>query len=100
MASISQTAEQVASTSLAAPVLLLVDGTATAELVRAALLGASEGFRLLQVTDVSEASPAGELPMCALLTLRPGDPTAMEQVRSLHASGPSVPRFLPKPGGR
>ena len=59
MASISQIADQVALTSLAAPMLLLVDGGASAERVRLALPGAPEGFRVLQVDAVEDAtSPA------------------------------------------
>jgi diguanylate cyclase (GGDEF)-like protein len=91
MASTSQIADQVAPTALAAPTLLLVASGASAEAVRAALHGAPESFHLLHVDAVNEASSAGELPLCALLTLRPGDSTALEQVRSLRSTVPYVP---------
>ena len=91
MPSISQTADQAAPPSLAAPLLLLVDGGTSADRVRAALSGTPEGFRVLQVADSTDATFAGELPMCALITLVPGDPGALEQVRALRTSSPSVP---------
>ncbi|BEP16603.1 hypothetical protein acdb102_49140 [Acidothermaceae bacterium B102] len=91
MASISQTADQAAPSSLAAPMLLLVDGGVSADRVRAALSGAPEGFRVLQVADSTDATFAGELPMCALITLVPGDTGALDQVRALRTSSPSVP---------
>jgi diguanylate cyclase (GGDEF)-like protein len=76
---------------LAAPLLLLIDNGASAERVRAALAGSPEGFRVLQVGSVQESTFAGELPMCALLTLPTGDPLVLEQVRELRASSPQVP---------
>ena len=91
MASTSQTADQAAPTSLAAPMLLLVDGGATAAGVHAALADTPEGYRVLEVAAVAEASSVGELPMCALLTVHPGDATALEQVRALRNATPTVP---------
>ena len=78
--------------SLGAPMLLLVDsGTHSAERVRSALAGSPEGFRVMQVAAVEDATFAGELPMCALLTLSPGDPSVLQHVRAMRASSPLVP---------
>jgi diguanylate cyclase (GGDEF)-like protein len=90
MASTSTTAD-VAASALAAPMLLLVDAGASAEKVRAALTGSPEGFRVLQVAGIADVEFAGELPMCALLTLTPGDPAVLAQVRDLRAASPTIP---------
>jgi diguanylate cyclase (GGDEF)-like protein len=77
--------------SLTAPMLLLIDAGPSADRVRSALAGSPEGFRVMQVAAVEDATFAGELPMCALLTLSPGDPSVLQQVRAMRASSPMVP---------
>jgi diguanylate cyclase (GGDEF)-like protein len=77
--------------SLTAPMLLLVDGGPSADRVRNALAGSPEGFRVMQVAAVEDATFAGELPMCALLTLSPGDPSVLQQVRTMRSTSPQIP---------
>jgi diguanylate cyclase (GGDEF)-like protein len=77
--------------SLSAPMLLLVDAGSAAEKVRTALAASPEGFRVMQVEAVGDANFAGELPMCAMLVLKPGDHAVLDQVRALRASSPLVP---------